>query len=117
MPIPKRVIVTGAARGIGHAIASHLLQTGCQVLVVDCNIERLATSIAELERGYPGRVASHCMDLADADAILQDFSNHPWCREGLDGLVNNAAVALHGPFAEFSLEQIEQTWRINMRAP
>jgi len=117
MSIRKRIIVTGAARGIGRAIASLLLKSGCQVLFIDRDEERLAACVAGFERAYPGQVSSHGMDLADADAILGDFINHPWCREGLDGLVNNAAVAVHKPLAEFSLEEIEQTWRVNMRAP
>jgi meso-butanediol dehydrogenase / (S,S)-butanediol dehydrogenase / diacetyl reductase len=117
MPIPRRIIVTGAARGIGRAIAGRLLKSGCQVLFIDRDGERLAACAAEFERAYPGQVSSHGMDLAVADAVLKDFANHPWCQEGLDGLVNNAAVEVLKPLAEFSLEEIEQTWRVNMRAP
>ncbi|MCU0771603.1 MAG: SDR family oxidoreductase [Verrucomicrobia bacterium] len=117
MPVPQRIIVTGAARGIGRAIAGHLLESGCQVLLIDRNEERLAATTSGFEREYPGRVESQVMDLSDAEAILKGFAKHPWLCEGLDGLVNNAAVALHKSLADISPEEIEQTWRVNMRAP
>ncbi len=117
MSVPKRIIVTGAARGIGRAIAAHLLSSGCRVLLIDRNEERLTATTSDLNREYPGRAESLAMDLSDAGAILEEFSKHPWLREGLDGLVNNAAVAHHKALADISPEEIEQTWRVNMRAP
>ena len=117
MPVPKRIIVTGAARGIGLAIAGHLLKSGCQVLLIDRNTERLASAVAALEAAHHGRVFSHCMDLSDSRAILEGLSVHPWCEEGLDGLVNNAAVELLERFEEFSMKQMDATWKVNMLAP
>ena len=60
----KTVLVTGAASGIGQAIAELATQSGARLLLVDVNRERLA-SLAEKLRGEP-----HTMDVGDAEAWI-----------------------------------------------
>lgn len=116
MSLPRKILITGAARGIGGATARHLLELGCEVLLVDRDAARLQTTCSELEDAHAGRVFSHVLDLADSQAV-SSLGDHPWLADGLDGLVNNAAVEFLEPFEKFTPNQLETTWRVNMLAP
>jgi len=100
-------LVTGAARGIGAAIAERLAQDGACVAVADLD-EQAAAAEAERIRGLGHGAFSLCLDVADACSPPRAVE-HVLEREGrLDVLVNNAGVAgLAAPVAEYP----EEEWR------
>jgi 3-hydroxybutyrate dehydrogenase len=100
-PPGRRAIVTGAASGIGRAIAEDLATQGARVLVTDINAddgERVASSI----RGV--FVKADMSSRADCDAVVAR-AVHEW--QGVDILVNNAGLQHVAPVEEFPVERWE----------
>ena len=87
----KRIVVTGAARGLGYHFAEACAGQGAAVVMCDILRGELAESAHRLqEKGY--RIESHAIDLADSESIDRVFSAIGE-RGAIDGLVNNAAMA------------------------
>ncbi|QUX31233.1 SDR family oxidoreductase [Nocardiopsis akebiae] len=108
----RAVLVTGAARGIGRAVAAAFAELGDRVAV------HYATRRAEAEAtlsGLPGR--GHVLlraDIADPDAAADLVGRASSRLGGLDVLVNNAAVNTAHPPATTSYEQWQRAWRTTM---
>ena len=104
--------VTGAASGIGRALAIELAARGCDLAIADRDEAGLAAVAAELSKS--GRkVTTHKVDVSDP-AQIQSFAQaasaaHP----GLNIVINNAGVALLGHFHEIDQAQFEWLMNIN----
>jgi len=111
----KVALITGAASGIGAALATGLAAKGCSLLLVDRDPEGLET-IARRIREHGAAVETRVVDLVDAEAIraLPDWAAESFGH--LDILINNAGVALGGRFDETHLEDFEWLMDINLRA-
>jgi short-subunit dehydrogenase len=111
----KVALVTGAASGIGAALATGLAAKGCSLLLVDRDPEGLE-AIARRIREHGAAVETRVVDLVDAEAIrtLPDWAADRFGH--LDILINNAGVALGGRFDETHLEDFEWLMDINLRA-
>ena len=110
----RTAMVTGAASGIGRALAGALAKRGCHLALADINLPSLERTV-ELVTAPGLRVSCHRLDVADADAVA-DFprvvlANHP----GVDLLFNNAGVALGGTFEQVSDDEFEWLFGINFR--
>lgn len=92
----KLAVVTGAARGIGAAIASRLLAEGGEVIAVD----RLPFSVAETFPAHAARATAVSLDVTQSGAALAILQRAG--REGatIDFLVNNAGIGGSKPLAE-----------------
>ncbi|MCJ2055362.1 SDR family NAD(P)-dependent oxidoreductase [Methylobacterium sp. J-048] len=109
------VLITGAASGIGAALALGLAARGCRLLLVDRDAAGLE-AVAGKARAAGAAVETQAIDLADAEAI-QTLPDWVEGRFGhLDVLINNAGVALGGRFDETHLEDFEWLMDINLRA-
>ncbi len=102
--------VTGAASGIGRALAIELAARGCDLAVADRDEAGLHTLAAEI--GGKQKVSMHRVDVGEP-AQIADFAQaaiaaHP----ALNILVNNAGVALLGQFNE--IEQAQMDWLMNI---
>jgi short-subunit dehydrogenase len=110
-------VVTGAASGIGEALALHLARRGSHLVLVDRDAERLAGVAVRIGADHPAlRVTTHVADLSDdaATAALAEtlVAEHP----DTTLLVNNAGVALGGRFDQVTLEEFDWVMTINFRA-
>ena len=108
-------VVTGAAGGLGAAVAEALSDAGALLVLLDVSTEALAPISDELERRSGARPRTFACDVSDADrvdAVAQEV-------ERLAGpcsvLVNNAAVYRREPLEEHSLELWDLTLAVNLR--
>jgi short-subunit dehydrogenase len=99
----RTAVITGAASGIGRAVALSLARRGCHLALVDRDETGLGETAASAAASGV-RVSRHTLDVTDRAAIAAlpaaVVAEHP----GVDLLVNNAGVALSGTF-----EQVEET--------
>ncbi len=110
----RRILVTGASRGIGRAIALELAAPGRVLLLHGRDEAALAaTQRAVEERGAEGHAV--VCDLADAVATVAMAD--AIAREPLDVLVNNAGIAIVRPLGEVSLGDWERSLAVNVTAP
>ena len=110
----KRIVVTGAASGIGLAIASACAEAGA---TVGLNHRRDASAVTVLADKHPGRVVPLRFDVRDADAVGAAVAEFV-AREGrIDGWVNNAGVNRPALLVTASTERIAEQVAVNLVAP
>ncbi len=113
----RTAVVTGAASGIGEALAVQLAARGSDLVLVDRDEDRLAKVADRLRAVHPGlAVAAHVADLADeqqTDALAAMLAaEYP----GTALLINNAGVALGGRFDQVTIEEFDWVMAVNFRA-
>ncbi|HWW21617.1 MAG TPA: SDR family oxidoreductase, partial [Steroidobacteraceae bacterium] len=107
------VAVTGAASGIGRALAQQLAQRGCDLALADVDEVGLKSVSDELIRAGRVNVLARRVDVANAAQV------HEFAREAILSfpklcvVINNAGVALQGQFEELDLAQIQWLMGIN----
>lgn len=112
----RRVLITGAARGLGLTFAKATAQAGARVVIADINADAVTQSACELQEAGLD-VQSVVMDLADPDAIAAAAKDVEVLLGGLDGLVNNAAVTNSGGVNgdELAIGTWDQVMQVNVR--
>ena len=111
----KRALVTGAARGIGAAIALKLAQDGADVAVTYEKSADKAEALAAEIRALGRKAVAIQADAANLDASVAAVDKTVADLGGLDILVNNAGVARMGEFAVQPLEEIDIQLNVNVR--
>lgn len=108
----KTALVTGAASGIGRAVAISLAQRCCNLVLADIDESGLDKT-HELLQQHGIHCTTHYLDVSDAAAI-EDFPQVvQTAHSKLDILVNNAGVALGGTFEQVSADEFEWLFNIN----
>jgi NAD(P)-dependent dehydrogenase (short-subunit alcohol dehydrogenase family) len=109
----KTVFITGAARGIGLAIARRYASQGWFVGLYDINTEALGALLDA--GGFPHACAQYCDVTCNGSiaAALEHFSAHSGGR--MDLLVNNAGVLSSGKFEELDPQQYERIVEVNIK--
>src|SRR4051794_21841634 len=109
--------VTGAASGIGEALAHALAARGSDLVLLDRDAERLEGVAGAIRARHPGRkVSSVVVDLADDEATHEVGARLAAEHPEITLLVNNAGVALGGRFDQVTLEEFDWVLAINFRA-
>jgi NAD(P)-dependent dehydrogenase (short-subunit alcohol dehydrogenase family) len=103
----KRILVTGAGRGIGRCCAVTCAQLGAEVIAV----ARTAADLETLAEESGGQVEAWVCDVA-SEELLERVAG----LERLDGLVNNAGTNRVGPMADQSAENLDAVLGLNVRA-
>ncbi len=104
-------VVTGAASGIGRALAITLAQRGCHLALVDVNADNLRQTAKELS-GLGRRVSTHVVDVANREQMQNLPAEVLREHARVDILINNAGVSLAGPFERLSMADLD--WIINI---
>ena len=112
------VAVTGAASGIGRALAIELAARGADLALADRDEAGLQSAAAEIatsstRTGATRKVSLHRLDIGDSEAVTafarEAIATHP----ALNIVINNAGVALLGQFHEIDQAQMEWLFNIN----
>jgi 3-oxoacyl-[acyl-carrier protein] reductase len=113
----KRALVTGASRGIGAAIAKALAAAGADVAITfETSAELAAGVVKEIESKGRRGVAIQA-DSANVSAVQASVEKTVAALGGLDILVNNAGILRMGDVKDISIEDIDATLNVNVRAP
>ena len=99
----SRVVVTGAAGGIGTALCNRLVAEGAQVVAIDRDEAGLARIVQEVE------AETVAVDLTDPDQTMDALGG----LERVDVLVNNAGVTALGPAGDIPPAAVEQVMAVN----
>lgn len=105
----RRVLITGAARGIGAALAQRLHERGAQVAVAGLEEELLAAVAARCGNGY----AARC-DVSDRAQVERAVDGAVAAMGGLDVVVANAGIAAQLPLVGGDPEVMERTIAVNV---
>ena len=112
----KKALVTGAASGIGRAIALALAREGADVFLVDINEDKLADVAREM--GSHGvKVVTAVCDVSDPAQINAVAANLRRRWNGLNILVNNAGITYYGNTHLMTGEQLTRIMAVNLLAP
>ncbi|MDF1761890.1 MAG: SDR family oxidoreductase [Oleibacter sp.] len=106
----KRILITGAARGIGAETARQLAARGAQVALVGLEAERLATLAAELG---PQHIWAEC-DVSDNKTVTKAVAECIQAFGGLDVVIANAGIASNGTVAVSPVEPLVKTIQVNL---
>jgi NAD(P)-dependent dehydrogenase (short-subunit alcohol dehydrogenase family) len=109
----RRAFVTGAASGLGRALARHLAQEGWTVGMADVAEAGLTDAAEDIEDlgGHPHRMV---MDVTDPAAVQTAAKAFVDAHEGVDLVVNNAGIGAGGRFEETSLADWEAVLNVNL---
>jgi NAD(P)-dependent dehydrogenase (short-subunit alcohol dehydrogenase family) len=111
------VVVTGAGRGIGRAVAEHFaVEESCDVIAVDVAESGLAETVAAAE-GSEGRVHALVADISTPEGAARLVERAEDGLGDIEVLVNNAAVSLGESFLETSMATWERTIAVNQTGP
>ena len=105
--------VTGAAGGIGRALALELAARGCDLALADRDEAGLAAVAAEIAKAGATKVTVHGVDVGEPGQIEAFAQAAIAAHPGLNIVVNNAGVALMGMFHEVEQAQMEWLFNIN----
>jgi NAD(P)-dependent dehydrogenase (short-subunit alcohol dehydrogenase family) len=103
----KTVLITGAAGGIGRATVAHFAESGWRTIGVDR---------APFGKGFPAEGQFIRSDISDPAALEAIFRKANAFTERLDALINNAAVQIHKPLLETSVEEWDAVLASNLRS-
>lgn len=106
----KATLVTGAARGLGRAIAELFLERGARVMLSDVNAEEVQSTASELG----GEAHAVTCDVTDTEQVKAAIDATTSQLGGLDVLVNNAGIEIAKPVVEHSDEEFERLMAINV---
>ena len=114
--VGKRILVTGGASGIGAAVAAVCATAGADIAVVDLDLDRAATVVADL----PGGSGRHCIarcDVSDAASVREAFAQVETRFDRIDAVVNCAGIWRprgDGPITQVDDETWDQVIKVNL---
>jgi NAD(P)-dependent dehydrogenase (short-subunit alcohol dehydrogenase family) len=112
----KRILITGAAQGIGFCLAEECVKAGCVCILTDINGPKLEAAAAKL-RAAGGTIHKRQMDASNPEAVE---ALAKWVEDelgGLDVLVNNAGVGFLGELADTKISDWKRLINVNLWGP
>ncbi|MFN0121250.1 MAG: SDR family NAD(P)-dependent oxidoreductase [Blastocatellia bacterium] len=111
----KTAVVTGAARGIGLAIAEKFLATGYRVALLDIDTATLTDTAAAL--AVQDDILALTCDVSDPAQVRAAMDQTATHFGRIDALVNNAGVAVFKPAAETTFDDWSRVMAVNLNGP
>ena len=109
---PKSIVITGASTGIGYAAARLFLDDGWRVF----GSVRKTADADRLTQDYPQAFTPLVFDVTDEDAIDRSAAKvrEELGGQTLNGLINNAGIAVTGPLQHIPMEQLKLQFDVNV---
>jgi len=112
----RKALVTGAAAGIGRALALALAREGADLFLVDIDGDKLE-AVAHEARALGVAVIADTRDLSDAAEVSAAVARMIAAWGALNILINNAGVTYYGPTEAMTAEQWRRIMAVNLLAP
>ena len=110
----KTVLVTGAAKGIGRAVAAHMVREGARVAMIDSDGAALDAAAAELNRITPGSALALTADVSDSADVTRAVESANTHFNGLDVVVNNAGIHFARAVDQYTDEEWHRIFAVNV---
>jgi 3-oxoacyl-[acyl-carrier protein] reductase len=110
------VLLTGAAGGLGADVALAFARRGAHVIAVDRDETKIARLMQRAAHADPGEVQIEQADLAQAELVRERVASLARQLDGIDVLINNAAIYPSKPFEEYTLAEWDAVQRVNVTA-
>lgn len=111
----KRVVVTGAGRGIGLAIAHAFAREGAKLAIISRNPTSCGTAAKEINAECPDSTRFYALDVADHEAVQESAKTIVEDLGGVDILVNNAGVTRDGLLMRMKSEDWDTVLDTNLK--
>lgn len=111
----KRILITGAAAGIGLGIARACADAGASLIVSDIDFDRLVENTGGLVDD-PEQLITFELDVSNADGVRDFFGKLGDLTDDIHGVVNNAGITLQHDFLDFDEGALERLWSTNLRS-
>ena len=116
--MPQRIMITGASRGLGAALAAAFARRGHRLFLVARDATELASRAAAIEQAHgSGSVAWRAADLRHVAQIESLARAAADALGGIDVLVNNAGIGQWRPFLENTPQDLADLLALNLEAP
>ncbi|KAJ4294556.1 hypothetical protein N0V90_008247 [Kalmusia sp. IMI 367209] len=112
----KVVVVTGAAQGIGAAIAESFAQSGASVAILDLSVEKQLSTKEACEK-HGAKVGVYECDVTDQDAVVRTFDEIERNLGPIDVLVNNAGILVQRPLIMSKFNEFWRQIEVNFKGP
>jgi len=110
----KVAIVTGAAQGLGQAIAERLAAEGAHVVVADLNLNGAQQVAERLQQQHGVRAVAAHVDVTSEDDVAAMAQRAVEELDRIDILVSNAGILISGDTTEFDVEQWRRVLDVNL---
>ncbi|MDO9084602.1 MAG: SDR family oxidoreductase [Anaerolineaceae bacterium] len=114
--IKKRIVVTGAASGIGKEIAKLLIDVECSLLIVDRNPNALSSFLNNLP-SHKAIIYSFICDVGNQDQLDGLFDHAIKIMGGIDIFIANAGFAYYEQLIQADWERMDQIYKVNVYSP
>jgi len=109
----SKIIITGAASGIGKALADRFVRAGALVVLMDVNASLLKQTCGELADKYGRNVFNRVVDVTDFDAIQAAVTGIADELGFIDIFINNAGLGISGECVRNTREEIDKITSVN----
>lgn len=110
----KHAVVTGGSRGIGRAVAEHLLRAGASVAICSRGADSVQRACADLKKSAGGEIFGEAADLSKLDQVERFFGVVSSRFGHLDILINNAGVGVFRGIQDLTPEDWHKTIDLNL---